>query len=242
MADEEGSEPGDPRVPSEVFGSAVGIPALDLAEALGGLDRAARDFARRLGEGLATDGEPIVSKRFAQMPVTPETASIEIPETTPTTDDPVSARRAFEASMGEAEREARAYLEHAKRRADSLVSTMLSAVEQETADMRREAEAGIRARWQELEVDAERHIGEARRIADSMVSERQRRIAELSDGIARRAVALTTGMDDADRIRAQFDSFVRSLAAAADQIAGRESGAMGVATGRRYEGKRATAA
>ncbi len=144
--------------------------------------------------------------------------------------------------MREAEREAREYLDHAKRRADSLVNTMVGAVEQEAAEMRRDAEAGIRARWQQVEVDAERHLGEARRIAESMVSERQQRIAALSDGITGRADALTAGMDDADRVRAQFDSFVRALSRTADQIAGgREIGSMRHAAGGRDDQDRPSA-
>ena len=157
----------------------------DLGEALGDLDRATRDFARRVGE-----------EREGEAP-------------TPS-----------EATMEEAQREAREYLEHAKRRADSLVTAMVRAVEEEAGEMRRDAEAGIRARWKQAENAAERHIGEARRIADSMVYERQRRILELSDGITGRARALTAGMDDAERVRAQFDSFVRALSSTAGQIAG----------------------
>ena len=89
---------------------------------------------------------------------------------------------------------------------------MVGAVEREAAEMRREAEAGIRSRWQQVEADAERHVDEARRIAERIVAERQQRIAALSDGIAEGgADALTAGMDDAERVRAQFDSFVRTL-------------------------------
>jgi len=118
-----------------------------------------------------------------------------------------------------AEREATAYLEEAKRRADSLVNAMVAAVEREAAEMRREAEAGIRARWEAVESDAVRHLGEARRVADRLVADRQRRISTLSDGITGRAQALTAGLDDAERVRAQFDSFVRALSEAADLIA-----------------------
>ncbi len=216
MADREGRDPRDlqipsvdPRVPAELFRSTAGTPAPDLAEALSSLDRATRNFARRLGETRNPDLEPDSGDRFTHA-------------------GPASAREALETRIREAEREAREYLEHAKRRADSLVNTMIGAVEQEAAEMRREAEAGIRSRWQQAEVDAERHLGEARRIADSMVWERQRRIAALSDGIARRAEALTAGMDDADRVRAQFDSFVWALSRTADQIAsrGRHIGSM----------------
>jgi F0F1-type ATP synthase membrane subunit b/b' len=190
MADHDMPEHGDPR-------SAAGVPALDLAEALGGLDRATRNFTRRLSEGRMTD-EP----GQAAAPAAADQ------------DD------AFEQRLQEAEREAREYLDHAKRRADSLVRSMVGAVEREAAEMQREAEAGIRARWQQVEVDAERHLGEARRVADGMVAERQQRIATLSDGISSRAQALTAGMDDAERVREQFDSFVRALSRTADRIAG----------------------
>ncbi|GIK76885.1 MAG: hypothetical protein BroJett022_05750 [Actinomycetes bacterium] len=96
---------------------------------------------------------------------------------------------------------------------------MVAAVEREAAEMRREAEAGIRARWEAVETDAARLLDEARRVADRLVADRQRRISALSDGIAGRAQALTAGLDDAERVRAQFDSFVRALSAAAELIA-----------------------
>src|SRR5215213_9805122 len=149
MADREGRDPRDlriprvdPRVPAELFRSTAGTPAPDLAEALSSLDRATRNFARRLGETH-----------------NPDIAAAEQEAEDP---GPPSARETFEARMREAEREARVYLDHAKRRADSLVNTMVEAVERETAEMRREAEAGIRSRWQQVEFDAERHLGEAR--------------------------------------------------------------------------------
>jgi len=221
MADREGRDPRDlripgvdPRVPAELFRSTAGTPAPpDLAEALNSLDRATRNFARRLGE---THNPDMAAAEQAEGP------------------EPPFAREAFETRMREAEHEARMYLDQAKRRADSLVNTMVGAVERETAEMRRDAEAGIRNRWQQVELDAARHLGEARRIADSMVSERQKRIAALSDGIAGRAEALTAGMDDADRVRAQFGSFVLALSRTADQIAGRgrESGSAGPDEGR----------
>lgn len=211
MADHEGPEPRDPRVPSELFRSTAGTPALDLAEALGGLDRATRNFARRLGEDRP--GDELVESAAALPPR--ETAPAH-----PATPEP-AAEDAFEQAMREAMREAREYLDQAKRRADSLVRTMVGAVEQEAAEMRRDAEASIRARRQQAEVDAERHLGEARRVAEGMVAERQARIAALSDGISGRAGALTAGMDDADRVREQFDAFVRALSRTADRIAGR---------------------
>ncbi len=166
MADREGHHPRDLQIPAWIPSLRAlpldRTPPPDLAEALSSLDRATRNFARRLGETRNPDMD--AAEQEAEAP------------------EPPSAREAFETRMREAEREAREYLDHAKRRADSLVNTMVGAVELETAEMRRDAEAGIRSRWQQVEVDAERHLGEARRIADSMVSERQKRIAALSDG------------------------------------------------------------
>lgn len=194
MPDQDGTRSANPRVPSELFRSTESPAAVHLAAALGGLDRATRNFSRRLGEGRERTG--------------PEAPA-----------DPPSSAAAFEARMQEAEREARAYLEGAKRRADSLVATMLSAVEREATEIRRSAEEGIRARWHQAEVDAERHVENAREVAERIVAERQRRIAVLSDGIANRAGTLTSGMDDAEQVRAQFDAFVRALSATADRIA-----------------------
>lgn len=220
MADHEGSEPRDPQIPGELFRSTAGTPAFDLAEALGGLDRATRNFARKLGEDRDPELEQTISRRFGP-PAEAKAEPARQAAADETGDEPqTSAKEAFDARMLEAEREAREYLDHAKRRADSLISTMVGAVEQEAVEMRKDAEAGIQARWQEIELDADRHVAEARQIAESMVAERQRRIAALSDGITGRALALTAGMDDADRVQAQFDSFVRSLSATADQIAG----------------------
>ena len=79
--------------------------------------------------------------------------------------------------MREAERAAREYLERAKARADSLVRTMIGAVEREAAEIKHEAEQGIRERWRVVEVEADRHLGEARRVADGIVDERQSRSA-----------------------------------------------------------------
>ena len=214
MADHDGPAPRDPQIPGELFRSTAGTPAQHLAEALSGLDRATRNFARTLGGERGPEVEPAASDRLSPP------ASASPPEPGDDAAPLSSAQDAFEGRMREAEREAREYLDHAKRRAESLVATMLGAVEQEAVEMRREAEAGIRARWQEVEADAERHVAEGRRIAEGMVAERQERIAALSDGITNRALTLTAGMDDADRVRAQFDSFVRILSQTADQIAG----------------------
>ena len=211
MADHDGPAPRDPQIPDELSRSMAGTPAQHLAEALSGLDRATRNFARTLGEERSHDTEQAGRSTEADSGTPARPAAAAPP--------PSPARDAFEVRMREAEREAREYLDHAKRRAESLVASMLGAVEQETIEMRREAEAGIRARWQEIEADAERHVAEGRRIAESIVGEQQERIARLSDGITDRARTLTAGMEDADRVRAQFDSFVRILARTADQIA-----------------------
>jgi len=132
----------------------------------------------------------------------------------------LDADRLYDERIRHAEREAAAYLADAKRRADNLVNAMAAAVEREAAAMQRDAEEGIRARWQAVEADAARHVEEARDVAERLVAERQRRIAALSDGITARAEALTAGLADAERVRAQFESFVRALSRAADQVAG----------------------
>lgn len=126
---------------------------------------------------------------------------------------------AFEARLREAELEAREYLERAKKRADSLVATMVQAIEREAAAIRRDADESIRARWSQVETDAQHHLEEARRVGDAMLAERQQRIAALSDGITGKAEALSSGVEDANRIRGQFEAFVRALSDTADRIA-----------------------
>ncbi len=130
----------------------------------------------------------------------------------------------FDEQMSRAEREAREYLEHAKRRADTLVTTMIGAVEREAAQIKQDAEQGIRERWRAVESEAGRYLDDCRRAADGMVAERQDQIGELSDGIVDRARALTGGLEDAERISAQFDAFVRALAATSNQIAEEATG------------------
>ncbi len=217
MAEHEGDGSRNAPVPDEAYGPppTSSPAAADLAAALGGLDRATRDFTRRLGEGQ----REVEAARLAGERTIHESAL-------PAHGDPGAAPQpaidrddAFDRRLREAEIEARAYLESAKRRADSLVASMVGAVEYEAAQARRDAEEAIRARWKQVEVDATRHVENARRVAARMVSERQQRIAKLSDGISERATALTAGMDDADRVRAQFDAFIRALAVTADQIA-----------------------
>ena len=123
------------------------------------------------------------------------------------------------AAIDEAAAEARAYLERAKHRADSIIAAMVAAVEEEAGEIRRRAEREIEQRWRRTEAEAGEYVADARRVADAMVAERQESIGAVSDGIIRRAEALTNGMEDAERIRGQFDQFVRSLAETADRIA-----------------------
>jgi len=126
--------------------------------------------------------------------------------------------------MREAERAAREYLDRAKTRADSLVTTMIAAVEREATEIRREAEEGIRERWNAVELEAGRYLDGAREVAEGMVAERQSVIGSISDDIVDRAKALTVGLDDADRIRAQFESFVKALSETSNRIAAEASG------------------
>ncbi len=202
--------------------------AAELEAALGELDRATREFTRRLGEGQQDVERARRAGERAILAAGPGSATVAGPDRAPAPSPApseaeagaaIERNRAFDRRLREAELEARAYLESAKRRADSLVASMVSAVEHEAAQARREAEEAIRVRWNQVEVDATRHVENARRVAARMVSERQQRIARLSDGISDRAAALTAGMDDAERVRAQFDAFIRALAATADRIA-----------------------
>ena len=121
-------------------------------------------------------------------------------------------------------REARLYLERAKHRADSLIASMIDAVEHEAAAIRREAEEGIRARWLQVESDAQRHLEEAARVGEGIVAERQQRLAELSEQITSRAEAVAAGLHDAERIRTQFEAFVRALSLTAGRIAQESAG------------------
>jgi hypothetical protein len=196
----------------------LAAPDAGLGAALEGLEQADRNFSIRFG-GRHPSPEPP-----AQDP------------------EPTFPRSSFDERVRAAEREATAYLEDAKRRADSLVNAMVAAVEREAAEMRREAEAGIRARWEAIEIDAARHLDEARRVADRLVAERQRRIAALSDGITGRAQALTAGLEDAERVRAQFDSFVRALSEAAATVAADAVAKAPKASGGEYVERGATAA
>ena len=57
-----------------------------------------------------------------------------------------------------------------------------------------------------------------------MVAERQSVIGSLSDGIVDRAQALTAGLEDAERVRTQFEDFVKALSETSNRIAAEASG------------------
>lgn len=169
----------------------------DIDAAISGLDLATRDLSRKV-EALA---ERAAARQAPNHPMQADRSE------------------ALEEPMRAAEREAREYLERAKRRVESLVNTMLGAVEQDAAEIRRAAEAGIRERWGTIEHEAGIYLDDARRVSEAMVAEQQQRLGSLSEGITQRAAALTAGMEDAERIRRQFDDFVRALSETARHIA-----------------------
>jgi hypothetical protein len=186
----------------------------EIDAAIAGLDRVTRSFSRQAG-GLDEVANPSRERTAG----TPHRS-----------DDPHLAGdrdSALDERMCAAERDAREYLERAKRRADSLVNTMIGSVEREAAEIRRDAEQGIRERWRAVEAEAGRYLDDAKRVADGMVAERQQRIGRLSDGLIERADSLTRGMDEAERVRRQFDDFVRALSEAANRIAGEPGGGYG---------------
>lgn len=196
MSEPDWTDPESPRALGDRPDEVAGTGSFDVESALRDLDRATRTFVERLESGEPVAPAPTVSTTPAPPPL-------------PAATDP----------MREAEQEAARYLEQAKRRADGLVAAMLSAVERDVLAMHREAESEVQARRDAVEIDAARRLEEARLVAERIVAERQRRIAELSDGISGRARALAAGMEDAERIRAQFEGFVVTLSAAARRVA-----------------------
>jgi len=172
------------------------------------VDHEGPETSAERGAGMQTQG---LAARAAGMQ--------EAPPSMPAAPARQSPEDAFDERLREAEREARLYLERAKQRADSLVASMIGAVEQEVAAIRRDAEEGIRARWLQVETDARRHLEEAVKVGEGIVAERQQRLASLSEGITSRAEALSAGLEDAERIRTQFEAFVRALSLTADRIA-----------------------
>ena len=224
----------------------------EIEAAIAGLDRATRKFTSRvdaLNRGAVAPTSSYSSSAYATSPL-PEAApapapapraplpqaSAALPALPPLPQAGTSgsalapplprARHAdsFDEQMKEAERAAREYLDRAKTRADSLVTTMIAAVEREAAEIRREAEDGIRERWHAVELEAGNYLDGAREVAEGMVAERQSVIGNLSDGIVDRAQALTVGLDDANRVRAQFEEFVRALSDTSNRIAEEATG------------------
>lgn len=189
--------PQDSAEPPATSEEAIWTPS-DIDAAISGLDRATRDLSRRV-EALGQRSATRHGSGHAG--------------------DADDRSETFEEPLQAAERDAHEYLERAKRRVESLVTTMLGAVEREAAEIRREAEAGIRDRWRTIEHEAGTYLDDARRVSEAMVTEQQERIGSLSEGVTQRAEALTAGMQDAERIRRQFDEFVRVLSETARGIA-----------------------
>ena len=207
-------------------------------EVLQSLDQATKEFTRRLdrlaalGEILpAQDGpearpEALAHARdaFQAEPPMGGAARSDAPAPPPDVEPYPSlgltrAHLELDRRMADAEAEARRYLEEAKQRADTMVQSIVNAVESEADTMRRDAEEGIRRRWVQVEAEAERFLDDARRAADGIVENRQRRIAELSDTIVGLAGELTERMTDAAQMQRQFDALVVSLSDAAGRIA-----------------------
>jgi cell division septum initiation protein DivIVA len=207
-------------------------------EVLQSLDQATKEFTRRLDELAAVgaalpaqDGAPASPGILAAAPGAFEPGApidpapgADAPATPPDVEPYPSlglarANLELDRRMADAEAEAQRYLEEAKQRADSMVQSIVNAVESEADTMRRDAEEGIRRRWVQVEAEAERFLTDARRAADGIVENRQRRIAELSDTIVGLAGELTERMTDAAKMQRQFDALVVSLSDAAGRIA-----------------------
>lgn len=179
----------------------------ELDEALAELDRLTRRFAGGVDElGTAVDPTADAETPYEQESVIGG-ASVE------PASDPLETR------MAAAEEEAHRYLERAKDRADKLLKSMIDAVEREAEQLQREAEQGIRSRWDEAEAEAGRYVEQAQCVSEEMITDRRQRIGELSDRITVGAGALAVGMEDAERIRGQFEGFVHALARTASRIA-----------------------
>jgi hypothetical protein len=198
-------------------------------EVLQSLDRATKEFRRRLDDLAAVGAMPSPNGSDEHREDAPPEALAEAETTPPEVEPAVSATSpAFgvarahvdlDRRMAEAEADAQRYLEEAKQRADSMVQSIINSVEAEADALRRDAEEGIRRRWAQVEAEAERFLDEARRAADGVVENRQRRIAELSDTIVGLAGELTERMTDAAEMQRQFDALVGALSDAAERIA-----------------------
>lgn len=196
----------------------------EIDAAIAGLDRATRRFTGQVDAIARAAVKETPAAAPAQYPAPPAPTPSPPAPNRPPASDPLAAPRmrrfaGLDQDLDEAEREAREYLAQAKKRADSLVATMIGAVEREAGELRREAEEGIRARWKAVEQEADEYLENARRVADGMVSERQAQLGSLSDEILSGARDLTSGLEDAAKVRAQFEAFVRTLSETADRIA-----------------------
>ena len=194
----------------------------ELAAVRESLELATRNFTERLAQGGAdierSRAEAARAAAVAPPPRRPA-APAQPPPPFAGRAAPAQPRRPPARSAAEVEAEARRYLADAKRRADRLLATTLAAVERETAAVRAAATAEAAGRRREAEAEAGAIVEEARAVAERIVAERGRRIGALAEGVTARAEALTAGLDDADRVRRQFDAFARALAAAADRVA-----------------------
>jgi hypothetical protein len=94
------------------------------------------------------------------------------------------------------------------------VGAILEAVEREASRLREEARA-----------ETARYLEDARRQADALVAERQRRIAAVSEELLRKSEAVVARLEDAEPVRAGFESLVRALGDAAERLS-RETGGM----------------
>jgi hypothetical protein len=193
--------------------TAEATAAAELAAVRESLAQATRTFTERLERGGAELERSRTAAAAAQAPP-PARAPRAAPQPPPPF---AGARRP--APAVDPHREARAYVEEAKRRADRLIAAANAAVQREVAEVRAAAERDASDRRRRAEESAGTILEDARGVAERIVAERQRRIGALSDGVVGRAEALTAGLEDAARVRAQFDAFARSLAAAADRIA-----------------------
>jgi F0F1-type ATP synthase membrane subunit b/b' len=207
----------------------------EIDAAIAGLDRATRRFTGQvdaIARGASATRAAVESEmaeREAQPAPAPQSQAPRMdPLAAPRLDRPSAPRfrqlGGLDQELNAAEREAREYLAQAKRRADTLVATMIGAVEREAAELKREAEEGIRARWNAVEEEAGKYLDDARRVADGMVTERQTQLSTISDEILTSAQSVTNGLEDAARVRAQFEAFVRTLSATAARIAEESSG------------------
>jgi hypothetical protein len=118
----------------------------EIEATLAELDRATRDFSSRFARQAASSRAVASAEPVAPPPVPGAERA------------PARGESGLDERMRGAEREARLYLEQAKLRADQLVKAMVAAIEREAAEIRRDAEDGIRERWRVVEEEAGRYL------------------------------------------------------------------------------------